>query len=523
MLIQKNLKPALLSLAIFAAPIAFAQVRGVIGNEASERIIQTLDRTAIEGFFLQTMKGVNERDRQYVIDQIELHRNAVQTFRNDFNNDPKGLKAFSRAANTNQAPNNPNLPTHLQFAKAVDDFNTRFDNMKTNLDLIDSIFTSLPTKVDRTNVRREKDADVGNMPVQLNADLAGVKDILSKALDKIKAEAENLHQIVIVNNADGKSPSQAQAIDIQAGKGKSLTLETEAILVSKEARADLRTEIRALRSWDVGIEIPAWNAFTEFTANTLSQYKTKFGTEEKWRFRNPADMALRNEIFDTIAKTFLVRSYFRFLSGQPIGFIGFPFEKMIANFEIFLKSSDFLKEMKYPVWMNAENQGWIGFRQNAENAMQILAKRTGGVFKPADGSFLSGANAFLTYVRGEIQLAEVNKLIIEQMAADTHEEVLAAEGQQMALESFFNSRWKKNEAEKAQSKAIIAELEAAKENGALTGTLAGYFATLDDTVTDKQTDKDIALQKEAFLKLITKVENSPSMKALQAKKKKIFD
>lgn len=523
MLISKNLKPALLALAIFSSPIAsFAQVRGVIGVEASERIIQTLDRTAIEGYYLQSLNGVAARDRQYVIDQIESIRAAVIDFTNDFNTNPKGLRAFSRAAKINPAPNNKNLPSHEEFAIAVDNFTARLSNLRLKLDTIDAIFNSLPSKIERKDMRGTRDAAVGDTPVQLEANMSKVKETFAQSLTDLEEQAKNLFQVVIVNNADGKSPSQAQPVIIQAGTGKSLTLETDLILISEDARKALRAEIRMLRSWSTD-DRNAFNQFTEFTANQLTRFKTKFGTEESYRFRNDADMKLREEIMGSLIKSFFVRSRYRALSGLPIGGIGFNFKKMIGNIEIFLASSDYLKEIKVPVWMDSANQDWIGYRQSAENAMQVLAKRTGGVFKPKDGSFLSGANAFMTLVRGQSQLAEANKMIIEQLAADMYEEVMVAEGDQIGMEDFYKSRWRKSDVEKAAVKQMVEQLDAAKENGALSGTLAGYYSELGDVVDDKQVNKDIALKKDAYLKLITKVEDSPSMKALKAKKARLDD
>jgi hypothetical protein len=490
-----------------------------LGTQSGPYDITNLDKTKIETLYLGRLNQIADRDREYVKSIIEKARAEAQQFNSDFNDATKGgLLAMSREAQVNPSPVNPRLPGHADFLKAVSDFEIRMKNTRINIDTMDALIESIPNRIDTGLIRQDKDAAVGNIVVQLQSDLSKFKATIVASLDTLQKQAENLGHVVIVADPNGKDKTERTPVIIKANTGKGLTLEHQTVLVSSEDRETIREDIRTLRSWKT-TDKEKLNAFTEFKANLLSQIKNTFGKTEKYRFRNDADLALRDDIFATFKKVMWMSSYFRTLNTANTGYIEIPFQKMIANIEIFLKSSDYVREIAYPKWMSAENQGWVRARQNAENILQVLAKRTGGVFKPKDGKFLSGANAFLTHLRGEMPVAEINNMIVQELAADLYEETLVAEGNMPTQEAFYRDRWRKTEADAALIDAWEDQL--IKATDIELGTIVGHFRVLNDMTDEKQIRKDKAIEREAYLAMVTRVADSPSMKALDARRNRL--
>jgi hypothetical protein len=212
----------------------------------------------------------------------------------------------------------------------------------------------------------------------------------------------------------------------------------------------MRKQVQLLRMWDEKAE-KAVNGYTVYVKQLVQRFITTYGTSERYRFQNERTQKLKEEAARDLVHAFWSRSYLRAVYGMPLGAIGIRYQKRMANIDFFTAAKEIFQFVEEPVWDERE---MVEMNQNYSNALNVADARASKIL---DGnvSLLRRANALVTFIAGNAELADALKTILFLMAADFHEEKLIIQpGGLRQMTARYRARYLITDADKAFYKAL---------------------------------------------------------------------
>ena len=183
----------------------------------------------------------------------------------------------------------------------------------------------------------------------------------------------------------------------------------------------------------------------QFTVNTFSRITTTFGSDQQYRL-NMND-AQRSEVIADFQKLMWKRSLLRANTGIPglIGAIGVNYKKKSFNRDVLTAGVD-LEILSEPI---TDQNELAKVRDAIVYKMFQLETRTQdatalATYEKTFNSLtnaVSTINSLRTFFEAKIQLADVSKIVLKELAYDAQEEYLLATGKFSEMRRVYQARW----------------------------------------------------------------------------------
>ncbi|MCC6278880.1 MAG: hypothetical protein IT289_13285 [Oligoflexia bacterium] len=388
----------------------------------------------------------------YIQKEAEL-RNELQSLLRDTIYGSGSLTDLSNQAAATQGKN----PVKAEvFLAALANYNKQKTLVLAKIEGLVQMGQALPA----SEVQTGEKSPIGQLPVLGAINMGPLASFYQNILVNEENRLKNLPHVVEVNG---------KPLIIVKDSGKGLELNSPYAILDPSVVRQKQEEIKAARR-----ETPEYyDSVARLNQYLLSQIKTfvtTYGTEERWRFQgsNQAYQTERQDVAESIARAFYVRSFIRTSLGVPVGAIGISFQKRKLKLDRFADVSAYQRLISEMLWRdedlkrarNAYTEALAGLQMKTTNPFE------GGIMQ---GNFkiLERANGLITALKGDKPVAEALSIMLTYMAADLYEEITVREvgGSSNKLFNIYTQRYKQN----GQVDAFLADTEATLK-GMLTGS-----------------------------------------------------
>jgi hypothetical protein len=413
-------------------------LRGILGMEAGNYSFVQYDKTLLQKTYLDAILSRSQADRDYFLAAVKDVEGEFKRLAQENVYGATGLKGMS-----DRSTKGGNQPVaSADFLKAINDYNSARLALDTKINSITSIAGAFPSQVET----KADGSGVGNVPTYGNINFAKLTEFYADKLAKIDNFLSNLAYSI-------QLPSGLPHMIVE-NSGKGLVLDVPAFQFTTEQIRDMQKKALALRQWDAKAEETA-NTMTVFVKRLVQKFISTYGVTERYRFHDAAYAKQKEDAARELVTAFWSRSYLRAVYGMPLGAIGIPYAKRMANLDFFTASTKGLAQFnEEPVWEQTE---MVQIEQNYRLALNTADARASKIL---DGSvsLMRRANALITFLGGYSQLADSMKTVLTLMAADFYEEKLIMQpGGTRQMASRYRTRYLITD----EDKKFITELESA--------------------------------------------------------------
>lgn len=412
------------------------------------------DTTSLMNAAISQLKRVQEIDREYL---LETNRRLLEGVNKIVN-----LSAEFRTLSTNSQYGQVNLMDYIQKVNQIQNASNALDLEIQGLTLITAETLPSASEVQIGDVK-------ASIPVSGNLNLKP----LSEKYAKMKADLMSQMDSMQFPNLIHQKTQQPWSVISQALTPNLVGLQ---ILSSKEI--DEKTKLMNDNLAISSVSRKAQERLVERLRIDIRKLVENFGNEESFRFRDENDKKAKLTAWENIHDAFLRRSYLRKKYNIPMGALrAEKYDKTVFNFEkittAFKPLKNYLLQIQQQPAMTREEV--MESFENARNFVQLYDERLTPVFKGRDkimvnqdkklefsseetGLLVRAASA-VNFLTGRNPTTEIMLAVMRMVVADTKEEMMLLQNDQVAFNAYYNQRYLATADLKKQTNTKICQID----------------------------------------------------------------
>lgn len=234
-------------------------------------------------------------------------------------------------------------------------------------------------------------------------------------------------------------------------------------LILPEERDKKRLELLNLRKMIIPLQSEQ-DKYTGYLVKQSKIYYSKFGRDERYRWRNDEDVKAAKGAYDRLAESYWARAYLRMKYGMGLGTIRMKYKKQWFKVDELLTSSEDLVDFgdstinKSGEYLAVRSQNDIeDVRENIRQNARVADHRSviGGSSSP-----LALVTSIWTFVKGEQAFMETAAMVLKMIESDVVQEalVISAGGHEKMVD-YYKSVYYATPELKAQARKLECQFD----------------------------------------------------------------